>query len=691
MARLSRRLFSGFVAALAVLCLVVPAAYAASVTLNWDANTDPELAGYKLHFGLTSHTYSTHIDVGNATTRTVDTLADGTEYFFAVTAYDSLGNESGYSNEVSATTAAAGVETIATPLRPVGPTAGSVGVAYTYSASGAVSSAGHAVQYRFSWSDGSVSSWLPAGVTSASKTWSAPGTYTLVTVEARCSVHPSIVSAASPALTVTIAPASQETVSAPAAPSGPTSGVVGTAYTYTTGSSVSSAGDAVEYRFSWSDGSVSAWLPATAASASKTWSAPGTYTLVRAEARCSLHPSIVSAPSSPITVTITSGAAETVSVPSAPSGPAGGFADVQYVFSTGGSESSVGDPVVYRFHWGDGTTSEWVGPGQPVTAGKSWSVPGTYLVQAEAACSSHPSVGSFSAAIEVAIAENTQAPLPSYVLWTRSDTGRAILWKVDPDAMPGTIPVTGRAPVKSAAGSGATWEATSYARVDAATGYVLWTRGFSGRAVLWKVDPSAMPGVIPVVSWAYLKSPAGAGRPWQATSYAHVDDSTGYVLWTRRDTGKAALWKIDPSVPGTIIPVGDLAPLESPPGVGGLWQATSYSHVDASTGYVLWTRRDTGQAILAQVNPSAMPGTIPIVRSAYLKSPSGVGGPWEATSYSHVDDTTGYVLWTRTDTGRAYVWQIDPSVAGTIPVIQSAAVFTPTGVGAPWKATSFVR
>jgi len=40
------------------------------------------------------------VDVGNVLTKTISPLADGT-YFWAVTAYDTSGNESVFSNEVS--------------------------------------------------------------------------------------------------------------------------------------------------------------------------------------------------------------------------------------------------------------------------------------------------------------------------------------------------------------------------------------------------------------------------------------------------------------------------------------------------------------------------------------------------------------------------------------------------------------
>jgi hypothetical protein len=396
---------------MAVVVSIAPWAAAAGITLQWDANAEPDLAGYKVHHGLGIRSYTTHIDVGKTDITTVAGLLPNTRYYFAVTAYDAYGNESGYSNEVSMTTPSDTGETVSTPSRPSGPITGVAGVAYTYTASGAASSAGDPVQYRFSWSDGSSSGWLAAGVTSASKTWSAAGSYTQVSVEARCSLHTAVASSVSPTLAVTISAASLETVTAPLAPSGPTSGVVGAAYTYTTGGAVSSAGHPLQYRFSWSDGSVSEWLPAASASASRTWSAPGTYTLVTAEARCALDPSIVSVSSPAITVVITGGAEETVSAPSAPSGPSGGDMNVRYTFSARGAASSQGHAIRYRFHWGDGTASDWIEPGQPARAVKSWGASGTFVVQTEAACATHPSVSSVSSALSLAITKGV-ASLP---------------------------------------------------------------------------------------------------------------------------------------------------------------------------------------------------------------------------------------------------------------------------------------
>ncbi len=80
-----------------------------SAILSWNApttNTDgtalTDLAGYKIYYGTASGNYTTTINVGNVTTYTINNLAPGT-YYFAATAVNSAGNESGYSNEASKT------------------------------------------------------------------------------------------------------------------------------------------------------------------------------------------------------------------------------------------------------------------------------------------------------------------------------------------------------------------------------------------------------------------------------------------------------------------------------------------------------------------------------------------------------------------------------------------------------------
>ena len=88
-----------------MLCSVVNLAEADTVTLGWTANTETDLAGYRLYYGNSSRAQSTYtqtvpINNRNATTWQL-TLPDGV-YYFALTAVDLGGNESGFSNEVMA-------------------------------------------------------------------------------------------------------------------------------------------------------------------------------------------------------------------------------------------------------------------------------------------------------------------------------------------------------------------------------------------------------------------------------------------------------------------------------------------------------------------------------------------------------------------------------------------------------------
>lgn len=95
--------------AVLVMFSIPPSAFAgtSSVTLAWDAPTTnadgtplTDLAGYKLYYGPSSGNYTQNIDVGAVITYKAANLPDGL-YFFVVTAYDTMGNESDYSNEVS--------------------------------------------------------------------------------------------------------------------------------------------------------------------------------------------------------------------------------------------------------------------------------------------------------------------------------------------------------------------------------------------------------------------------------------------------------------------------------------------------------------------------------------------------------------------------------------------------------------
>ena len=72
-----------------------------SVTLAWNASTDPSVVGYNVYYGGASGAYTNEICAGNATNATISGLVQGTTYYFAATTYTSSGMESLFSSEVS--------------------------------------------------------------------------------------------------------------------------------------------------------------------------------------------------------------------------------------------------------------------------------------------------------------------------------------------------------------------------------------------------------------------------------------------------------------------------------------------------------------------------------------------------------------------------------------------------------------
>lgn len=69
-----------------------------TLTLKWDPNPEPDIAGYTVYYGRTSGVY-TPLQTVTASTATVK-VQDGTVFYFAVTAFNSAGLESPFSEEV---------------------------------------------------------------------------------------------------------------------------------------------------------------------------------------------------------------------------------------------------------------------------------------------------------------------------------------------------------------------------------------------------------------------------------------------------------------------------------------------------------------------------------------------------------------------------------------------------------------
>ena len=107
---------------IAGLLLCASTGFAMDVTLQWDANTEPDLVGYKIYYDVDA---GSPYDGGGAaegnspivitlsqdenpdpniveyTIHGLQEIPDVPNWFFAVTAYDDQNLESGYSNEVS--------------------------------------------------------------------------------------------------------------------------------------------------------------------------------------------------------------------------------------------------------------------------------------------------------------------------------------------------------------------------------------------------------------------------------------------------------------------------------------------------------------------------------------------------------------------------------------------------------------
>ena len=69
------------------------------VTLAWDRNPEPDVEGYRLHYGRESGVYPTVVDVGDVVTATIS-LPDPGTYYVVATAYNTAGLESLPSIEV---------------------------------------------------------------------------------------------------------------------------------------------------------------------------------------------------------------------------------------------------------------------------------------------------------------------------------------------------------------------------------------------------------------------------------------------------------------------------------------------------------------------------------------------------------------------------------------------------------------
>jgi PKD repeat protein len=314
------------------LILVPPVVRADTVTLSWNASSGP-VAGYRVYYGQSSGNYSmtspTAPSLIGGTTYTSPNLSPGT-YYFAVKAFDSAGNSSGYSNEVVKTVAAAPTANFS-----ANKTTGAAPLAVTFT-----DSSTNATAWSWNFGDGTTST-----TRNPSKTYSNSGSYTVK------------LTATGPGGSVTATKANYITVTAAsAAPvasftASPTSGGAPLLVTLTD----TSTGTVSARTWDLGDGTTS-----TAQSVAKTYNTAGSYTVKLTVTNAGGSTSTTRT----MSVTAVAPMASFSATPTSGTAP----------LSTAFKDTSTGTITGYAWNFGDGTTSSASNPSHTYTKAGNYTV-----------------------------------------------------------------------------------------------------------------------------------------------------------------------------------------------------------------------------------------------------------------------------------------------------------------------------
>jgi hypothetical protein len=88
-------------ASAALLSLIALSASASALTLQWDPNPETNIDHYQLSYGTSSGSYTNNVPAGANTSVAVTGLNEGTTYYFVVTAFNTSGQQSAPSAEIS--------------------------------------------------------------------------------------------------------------------------------------------------------------------------------------------------------------------------------------------------------------------------------------------------------------------------------------------------------------------------------------------------------------------------------------------------------------------------------------------------------------------------------------------------------------------------------------------------------------
>jgi hypothetical protein len=179
-----------------------------SVTIGWSPSSSPNLAGYMIYYGTSSGNYITAVLVDNsqATNVTINGLVPGTTYYFAATSIDSSGNQSAYSQEISAVVGSNGSVVITS--QPA-----SQSVAQGQPASFTVAATGSSLAYQWNFNGNTIPNATSPTLTLSNTAASQAGTYSV-------NVSGAGGNAASTPATLTVYATAAASLAAPAAPAG---------------------------------------------------------------------------------------------------------------------------------------------------------------------------------------------------------------------------------------------------------------------------------------------------------------------------------------------------------------------------------------------------------------------------------------------------------------------------------------
>jgi len=320
--------------------------FAGQVNLAWNASTST-VSGYKVYYGTASGNYASNVNVGNATTSTVSNLTDGSTYYFAVKAYDSAGNESGFSNEVSQTMAVAAPVASFSADKTSGTAPVTVNLADT--------STGTITSRVWDLGDGTTST-----AQSVAKTYNSAGNYTVTLTVGNSGGTTTATKTISVTTSTATAPVTTSTATAPVASfsATPTSGTAPLLVTL----SDTSTGTVSIRTWDLGDGTTS-----TAQSVAKTYNSAGSYTVK------------LTVSNSGGSTTTSKTISATASTPTAnfTASPTSGAAPLPVTFSNSSTNA-----VSYSWNFGDGTTDTGQNPSH------TYANAGTYTVTLTATGSS---------------------------------------------------------------------------------------------------------------------------------------------------------------------------------------------------------------------------------------------------------------------------------------------------------------